>query len=64
MDKEVIKKLVIEDGLTITSLIDTVIELNGIIGVGLISLGNDLNDYCITKSKTNERTNESISNGN
>jgi hypothetical protein len=49
MKQEEIKKLVLENGLTITDLIDAVIDLNGIIGVGLITLGTDLNEYCISK---------------
>lgn len=49
MDKEKIKKLVLEEGLTITDLIDVVIELNGIVGVGKITLGEQLHNYCIDK---------------
>jgi hypothetical protein len=49
MNKEDIKKLVLEDGLTITDVIDVVVELNGFIGVGLISLGDGLRDYCHNK---------------
>lgn len=49
MEKEKIKKLVLEEGLTITDLIDVVVELNGIIGVGLITLGKGLNKYCTDK---------------
>ncbi len=47
MDKEKIKQLVLEEELTITDLIDVVIELNGIIGVGKITLGEQLENYCI-----------------
>ena len=49
MEKEEIKRLVLEEGLTITDLIDVVAELNGFVGVGMISLGDELNEY--TKSK-------------
>lgn len=49
MEKEEIKRLVLEEGLTITDLIDVVVELNGFVGVGLISLGEELSEY--TKSK-------------
>ncbi len=49
MDKDKIKQLVTEEGLTITDLIDVVIELNGFIGVGLISLGDDLKKYIYDK---------------
>lgn len=49
MEKEEIKKLILEEGLTITDVIDVVIEVNGIIGVGLITLGEQLHDYCTNK---------------
>ncbi len=49
MDKEELKKLILEKGLTITDLIDIIVELNGIIGVGLITLGEQLNEYCKSK---------------
>ena len=35
---------------TITDIIDAIIEHDGIIGVGLISLGDDLQRYCHTYS--------------
>lgn len=49
MNKEEIKKLVLEQELTITDLIDVVVEINGIIGVGLISLGDGLQEYVHNK---------------
>lgn len=49
IDKEELKKLVLNRGLTLTDLIDVVIELNAIIGVGLITLGDNLSDYCKSK---------------
>ena len=49
IDKKEIKRLIEIDGLEITDVIDVVIELNGIIGVGLISLGEDLKQYCYDK---------------
>jgi len=51
MKKEEIKKLIIEQGLTITDVIDTVVEINSIIGVGLYTLGEELNTYCRRKVK-------------
>lgn len=51
MEKSEIKKLVLEQGLTITDLIDAVVEINGIIGVGLISLGDGLKAHCYDKIK-------------
>ena len=47
--KKEIEYLVKYKNLTISDLIDVVIELNGIIGVGLITLGKNLNEYCRTK---------------
>ena len=46
-----IQKLIREQGLTVTAVIDAVIELNGFVGVGLISLGDDLQAYCRNKIK-------------
>jgi hypothetical protein len=34
---------------TLTDVIDAVVEVNGIIGVGLVTLGEQLNDYCLSK---------------
>ena len=31
------------------TVIDAVVEVNGIIGVGLITLGEQLNEYCRSK---------------
>lgn len=49
MKKETLKILIEEEGVTITDVIDAVIELNGIIGVGLITLGEQLKEYCRSK---------------
>jgi hypothetical protein len=49
MDKEEIKKLILEQGLTVTDVIDVVVELNGFVGVGLITLGDNFRDYCHNK---------------
>jgi len=51
LQKNQIEKLVLENGLTITDLIDVVVEINGIIGVGLISLGDSIQSYCHSKIK-------------
>ena len=53
MNKEEIKELVLNQGLTITDLIDVVVDLNGFVGVGLITLGEDLHGYCIDKINKN-----------
>jgi hypothetical protein len=49
MSKEELLDLVITKGLTIEQLIDVVVEYNGIIGVGLITLGDQLKKYCTDK---------------
>ena len=47
--KKEIERLIIEEDLVITDVIDVVIELNGIIGVGLITLGDQLKKYLYNK---------------
>ena len=49
MEKEKIKSLIEDEGLSLADVIDAVIELNGIIGVGLIALGDNLQRYCHEK---------------
>jgi hypothetical protein len=49
--KEEINALILERGLTLTAMIDQVVELNGFVGVGLIQLGNDLKEYTYGKIK-------------
>lgn len=49
MTKEELKELIIHKGLNLTDMIDIVIELNGYIGVGLITLGDQLKEYCYNK---------------
>jgi len=55
INKDVIKakllKVIMEDGATIEDFIDVVIEGNAIIGVGLITLGEKLEQYCLSKIK-------------
>ena len=48
---ETVRNMIINDELTITDVIKVVIELNGIIGVGLISLGDNLQEYCYKYKK-------------
>jgi hypothetical protein len=50
---EEIKQLVLERELTLTDVIDVVIKLNGIIGVGLITLGEGLQEYVFDKIPKN-----------
>ena len=49
MENEKIKELILNEGLTITDVIDAVVELNGFVGVGLITLGDQLKEYCESK---------------
>jgi len=46
-----IKQMLIENELNLTDVIDAVIEINSLIGVGLISLGKSLEQYCRNKIK-------------
>lgn len=52
-ENEVIDNMIEHQGLTITKVIDRVINRNAIIGVGLISLGDQLKEYCYDKAKHN-----------
>ena len=47
--KKEIEDLIINRNLEITDVIDVVIDLNAIIGVGLITLGDQLKEYCRNK---------------
>ena len=51
MDKQELKKLVAGGQITLTDVIDIVIELNGFVGVGLISLGEDIQKYIVDQAK-------------
>lgn len=44
-----IKLLMIENDVSLTDVIDITIESNALIGVGLISLGDGLKEYCYSK---------------
>ena len=45
-----IQELLKNGAFTLTDVIDAVIEINAIIGVGLISLGEDIERYIINQS--------------
>ncbi len=49
MSSEEIRRLVLNEGLTITDLIDEVVQMNGFIGVGLIRLADELKEYIESK---------------
>ena len=42
---EIIKKMIVENGIIIEDFIDFIIKENGIVGVGLITLSEHLADY-------------------
>lgn len=44
--QEEIIKLIRERNMTLAHVVDAVVDVNGIIGVGLITLGKTLRDYC------------------
>ena len=46
---EEIRQLVLNRGLNLTDLLDVVIAENGYVGVGLITLGESLSNYCRSK---------------
>ena len=45
MDTATLRQLVVDEEVTLTDVIDVVIEVNALIGVGLISLGDDVYQY-------------------
>lgn len=45
MNQTQIKEAITNGDLVLTDVIDAVIDLNGIIGVGLITLGDDIQKY-------------------
>ncbi len=55
MTIEEVKELIMNNDLTIELVIDATIELNGIIGVGKISLGNHLKEYCFNHIERQEQ---------
>lgn len=51
ISKERLKEMLLEEKFTLTDVIDEVIEINALIGVGIITLGNGLKEYCYNKTK-------------
>lgn len=49
--KNQLNELLISERLTLVDVIDSVIELNGLIGVGLITLSDGIREYIINKNK-------------
>lgn len=47
--KKEIERIVLEEGMIVEDVIDVVIKLNGLVGVGLVSLGDKLRDYCMAQ---------------
>jgi hypothetical protein len=53
--KQQVTRMLEAGNLTIEDVIDIIIEKNAIIGVGLISLGNQLKDYCYFHTQYKQR---------
>lgn len=53
MDKEQVKDLITKEGLTIEMVIDAIIELNGFVGVGVVSFADNLRQYILNTLKKN-----------
>jgi len=51
ISKQQLKELLIQNKFTLTDVIDCVIELNGLIGVGLITLSEGIDEYIRNKNK-------------
>jgi hypothetical protein len=51
MDQEKLIALLVAEEITLTNVIDAVLEINGLIGVGLISLADDVGKYIIESRK-------------
>jgi hypothetical protein len=51
MTKEQLKELVIRGEINLTDVIDVVVDINGIIGVGLISFADSTSEYIRSKGR-------------
>jgi hypothetical protein len=56
MKRETVRNLLAESEFAIEDVIDAVIQLNGIVGVGRISLGDALKNYCYHQAKDYSKT--------
>lgn len=52
MTKERIKRYILEDGLSLTDMIDVVCDLNGFVGVGYLTFGDQIGEYIRAKAKS------------
>ena len=51
MSTEELQKLLKDKEFTIEDVIDAIIQINGIVGVGKISLGDTLRDFCYHRAE-------------
>ena len=51
ISKEGLRKLIMDGKFTLTDVIDEVIEINGLVGVGILTLGDNLKQYCYNKTE-------------
>lgn len=52
ISKDEIKDLILKQGLSLNDVIDVVCELNGFVGVGYISFGDQIGGYIRDKAKS------------
>ena len=57
---EQVIELIQNHGLHLEMLIDHVVKYNGIVGVGLVTLGENLEKYCLNIAKRNIAAKDSI----
>ena len=53
MEKEQVKRLILEEGLTVMDVIDALIDLNKISGVAVVAMSVDLKGYCMYRATDN-----------
>lgn len=51
ISKDTLKEMLVQEKFNLTDVIDCVIELNSLIGVGLITLSDGIKEYIINKNK-------------
>jgi hypothetical protein len=52
MNKEELRRIILENDIQITDVIDILTEENGVVGLALIKLGQQLKEYCYDKIKS------------
>ena len=60
LNHDEVVELIQNHGLNLEMLIDHVVKHNGIVGVGLITLGDNLQRYCYAIAKSNIAAKDSV----